>query len=41
MVNASPEIFCFGSGAHSGKMLLVRIVENDKIYAYFRAGQVK
>ena len=27
-----------GSGAHSGKMLLVRIIENDKIDAYFRAG---
>ena len=26
-----------GSGALSGKMLLVRTVENDKIYAYFRA----
>ncbi len=27
----------FGSGAFSGKMFLVRIVENDKIDAYFRA----
>jgi len=27
----------FGSGALSGKMLLVRIVEN-KIYAYFKVG---
>ncbi len=27
-----------GSGALSSKMLLVRIVENNKIYAYFRAG---
>ena len=27
-----------GSGALSGKMLLVRIVENNKIDAYFRAG---
>ena len=26
-----------GSGALSGKMLLVRIVENNKIFAYFRA----
>ena len=26
-----------GSGAFSGKMLLVRIVENNKIFAYFRA----
>ncbi len=26
-----------GSGALSGKMLLVRIVENNKMYAYFRA----
>ena len=25
-------------GAPSGKMLLVRIVENNKIYAYFRVG---
>ena len=28
----------FGSGALSGKMLLVRIVENNKIDTYFRAG---
>ena len=28
----------FGSGAFSGKMLLVRIVENNKFDAYFRAG---
>ena len=27
-----------GSGALTGKMLLVRIVENNKIGAYFRAG---
>ncbi len=27
-----------GSGALSGKMLLVRIVENNRIDAYFRAG---
>ncbi len=27
-----------GSGALSGKMLLVRIVENNKIDDYFRAG---
>ena len=27
-----------GSGALSGKMLLVRIAENNKINAYFRAG---
>ena len=27
-----------GSGALSGKILLVRIVENDKIDAYFRVG---
>ena len=31
----------FGSGALSGKMLLVRKVENDIIYAYYRAGWVK
>ena len=31
----------FGSGTLSGKMLLVRIVENDKILDYFRAGWVK
>ena len=30
-----------GSGAISGKMLLVSIIENDKIDAYFRVGQVK
>ncbi len=29
------------SGALSGKMLLVMIVENDKIYAYFMASYVK
>ncbi len=28
----------YGSGALSGEMLLLRIVENDKINAYFRAG---
>ena len=28
----------FGSGALSGKMLLVRIIENNKIDIYFRAG---
>ncbi len=26
----------FGSGALSGKLLLVRIIENNKIAAYFR-----
>ena len=31
----------FGSGALSGKMLLVRIVENNKIDDYFRSGVVK
>ncbi len=30
-----------GSGALSDKILLVRIVENDKIYDYFRVGKVK
>ncbi len=30
--------YYFGYGAISGKMLLVRIVENNKIDAYFRAG---
>ncbi len=30
-----------GSGALSGKMLHVSIVENNKIDHYFRAGQVK
>ena len=30
-----------GSGALSGKMLLVRIVENDRIDAYFRTDLVK
>ena len=28
----------FGSGALSGKMLLVRIIENNKNFVYFRAG---
>ncbi len=27
-----------GSGSPSGKILIVRIVENDRIDAYFRAG---
>ena len=27
-----------GSGALSGKILLVRIIENNKIDAYFRTG---
>ena len=35
------EVQLFESSALSGKMLLVRIVENDKIDAYFRAGYVK
>ncbi len=30
----------FGSGALSGKMLLVRIIENDKINVNFRSGWV-
>ncbi len=30
-----------GSGALFGKMLLARIIENNKIDAYFRAGYVK
>ena len=30
-----------GSGALSGKMLLVRIIENNEIDAHFREGQVK
>ncbi len=34
-------ITIIGSGALSGKMLLIRIFENDKIFAYFRAGKVK
>ncbi len=29
-----------GSGALPGKMFLVRIIENDKIYAYFWSDQV-
>jgi len=28
----------FGSGALNGKMLHVRIIENNKIEAYFRTG---
>ncbi len=31
----------FGSGALSGKMLLVRTVVKNKIYNYFRARKVK
>ena len=30
-----------GSGALSGKMLLVRIIESNKIDAYFKVGYVK
>ena len=30
--------FLLGSGALSGKMLLVRIVETNKTFAYIRAG---
>ena len=30
----------FGSGALPDKMLLVSIIENNKIDAYFRSGQV-
>ena len=30
-------ITIFGSGALSGKMLLVRIVENNRVDAYYRA----
>ena len=32
------KITIFGSGALPGKILLVRIVENNKIDAYFRVG---
>ena len=31
-------IIIIGSGALSGKIILVRIVENNKIDAYFRKG---
>ncbi len=31
-------ILYLGSGALPGKMLLVRIIENNKIYAYFTSG---
>ncbi len=34
----SSELNIFGSGALSGKMLFVRIVENNKINDDFRAG---
>ena len=34
-------VFNTGSGALTGKMLLVRNVENIKINAHFRAGYVK
>ncbi len=33
-------IYLFGSGALFGKILLVRIVGNNKIDAYFRAGRL-
>ena len=35
------EIQISGSGALKSKMLLVRIIENNKIDAYLRSGQVK
>ncbi len=35
------DIILFGSGAICGKMLFVRIIENNKIDAYFRSGFVK
>ena len=31
----------FGSGALNGKMLLARIIVNDKIEAQFRYGKIK
>ena len=31
----------FLPGAIAGKMLLVRIIENTKVYAYFRSGYIK
>ncbi len=37
---ASILLYMFGFGTLSGKMLLVRIIENDKIDAYFRSGSV-
>ena len=38
---SDPITTLFGSGAISGKMLLVGIVENSDIDDYFRAGYVK
>jgi len=52
-ISVSTKISCFkesfnkdllwliGSGALSGKMLVVRIIKNIKLYAYFRSGYVK
>ena len=40
-VRGAQNVLKKGSGALSGKMLRVRIVENNKIDAYFRAGLVK
>ena len=37
----TPPLANNGSGVLSGKMLLVRIIENNKIDAFFRAGKVK
>ena len=31
----------FGSGILTGKMLLIRIIENNKINAYFRSVKIK
>ena len=31
----------FGSGALSAEMLLVRIIKNNRIFAYFRTSKVK
>ncbi len=36
MQNVKLSFLILGSGALSGKMLLVWILENNKIYAYFR-----
>ena len=46
MIHGTVRYECFrghlmGSGELSGKILLVKIVKNYKIYAYFRAGWVK
>ena len=40
-LNGILSILRFESGTLSGKMLPIRIVENNRIYAYFSPGKIK